>query len=362
MIVNMSLRGVLVGAMLVSACGGGGDGGGATGGSPTGDAGPGGGGGEPVGGSGGQITGGSGGGSGGSTGGGGATGGSGGSTGGAAGGEPVGGDTGGSGGNGGNGGEPAGGSGGEPVGGSTGGNAGGEPVGGGQGGAGGGQGGSGGGGSGGEPVPATLDCDELCLVYHAECAGYFALVSTCDILCPAIAAGLEAGAHVETYQSADENCREGLAAQSCGQMYACMNDDDGLSAIGDGADIRYEGILNGEPIDLRTNEAWIFVGTKAEGTPGDLEAIFEVGGVVYSIEMNDFLADWDPAVMDPVILENNKVDLTTEVERIRLRVQSIDVAALSTDGPVSFTATLSDPDLPPGTSEVNLSVTGSLSP
>ncbi|MCK6575027.1 hypothetical protein L6V77_28485 [Myxococcota bacterium] len=276
------------------------------------------------------------------------------------GGDPTGG-SGGTGGTGGSGGS-VGGAGGEPVGGSTGGNAGGEPVGGGQGGAGGGQGGSGGGGSGGEPVPATLDCDELCLVYHAECAGYFALVSTCDILCPAIAAGLEAGAHVETYQSADENCREGLAAQSCGQMYACMNDDDGLSAIGDGADIRYEGILNGEPIDLRTNEAWIFVGTKAEGTPGDLEAIFEVGGVVYAIEMNDFLADWDPAVMDPVILENNKVDLTTEVERIRLRVQSIDVAALSTDGPVSFTATLSDPDLPPGTSEVNLSVTGSLSP
>lgn len=358
MTVNMSLRGVLVGAMLVSACGGGGGGGESAGGSPAGDAGPGGGGsgGEPVGGSGGQITGGSGGGSGGS----------GGSTGGAAGGEPVGGDTGGSGGSGGsggNGGEPAGGNGGEPVGGSTGGNAGGEPVGGGQGGSGGGgQGGSGGGGSGGEPVPAALDCDELCLVYHAECAGYFALVSTCDILCPAIAAGIEAGVHVETYQSADENCREGLASQSCGQMYACMNDDDGLSAIGEGADIRYEGILNGEPIDLRTNEAWIFVGTKAEGTPGDLEAIFEVGGVVYSIEMNDFLADWDPAVMDPVILENNKVDLTTEVERIRLRVQSIDVAALSTDGPVSFTATLSDPDLPPGTSEINLSVTGALSP
>jgi hypothetical protein len=29
---------------------------------------------------------------------------------------------------------------------------------------------------------------------------------------------------------------------------------------------------------------------------------------------------------------------------------------------VSFTATLADPDLPPGTSEINLSITGSLSP
>jgi hypothetical protein len=359
-IANLSLRGILVGAMLASACGGGDGGGGSTGGTSAGDAGPSGGSAGGAGGEagGGQITGGStgGGGGGGSTGGdpvGGSAGGSaGGSTGGSAGGsggEPVGGDpVGGS--AGGGGGEPVGG---DPVGGSTGGNAGGgggggEPV--------------GGGGGGGEPVPETLDCDEFCLVYHASCAGYFALVSTCDILCPAIAAGLDAGLHVETFQTADENCREGLAAQSCGQMYACMNDDDGLSAIGDGADVRYEGILNGEPIDLSTNEAWLFVGTKAEGTPGDLEAIFEAGGVVYSIEMNDFLADYDPAVMDPVILENNKVDLTTEVERIRLRVQSIEVAALSTNGPVSFTATLADPDLPPGTSEINLSITGSLSP
>ena len=145
-------------------------------------------------------------------------------------------------------------------------------------------------------------------------------------------------------------------------MYGCINDDDGLSAIGGGADIRYEGILNGAPIDLRTNDAWIFVGTKNAGTPGDLEAIFEVGGVVYSIEMNDIFADWDPAAMDPAVLENNRVDLTTEVERIRLRIASIDAEALSMNGPVSFTATLSDPNLPPGTSEINLSVAGSLSP
>jgi hypothetical protein len=356
--VSPKIQYVLAVALVAAGCGGGGSdggGGGAAAGGATVDAGPGGAGGS---GNGGQNAGGSGGQGNGGTPVGGASGGAGGGGGtpeGGSGGGPVGGTP-----QGGNGGTPQGGNGGEPVGGTPQGGSGGTP----QGGSGGElpQGGSGGGGAGGAVVPATLDCDEFCLVYHAECAGYFALRSTCDILCPAIGAGLEAAmpVHVETFERADLNCRQGLATQTCGQMYGCMNDDDGLNAIGEGATIRYEGILNGEPVDLRADDAWLMVGTKADGTPGDLEAIFEAGGVVYSIEMNDFLADWDPVAMDEAILENNKVDRTTEVERIRLRVQSIDVQSLELDGPVDFTATLADPALPAGTSEINLTVTGSL--
>jgi hypothetical protein len=362
--VSLKIQYVLAVALGAAGCGDGGTGGGGAGGTAAGgttsDAGPGGAGGS---GNGGEIAGGSGGqGSGGTPTGGavGGAGGGGGTPAGGSGGGPVGGTP-----QGGSGGQAQGGSGGEPVGGTPQGGSGGGPVGGTpQGGAGGDipQGGSGGGGAGGAVVPETLDCDEFCLVYHAECAGYFALRSTCDILCPAIGAGIDAAmpVHIETFERADLNCRQGLATQSCGQMYACMNDDDGLNAIGDGATIRYEGILNGEPVDLRSDSAWLMVGTKADGAPGDLEAIFEAGGVVYSIEMNDFLADWDPVAMDETILENNKVDRTTEVERIRLRVQSIDVQSLELDGAVDFTATLSDPDLPAGTSEINLTVTGSL--
>ena len=208
-------------------------------------------------------------------------------------------------------------------------------------------------------VPDTLDCAALCDTFQTECPSTFALRATCPVICQTIVDGIVGPAHPETYTRADLLCRLGLFHTDCDQIYGCLMDsNDGISAYGDRATIRYNGLVGGAPVDLRSNAAFMAVGTKADGSPGDFDTAFEVGGVTYVMSLNNFAPDW---LADPATVINNRATLktTAPLGYVRLRVTDIRTNDFSLNGRVDLDLMLSDPaDATIG--QIELTISGAL--
>ena len=216
---------------------------------------------------------------------------------------------------------------------------------------------------GGEPAPPVgLDCDALCLGFEADCPGHFARRETCAANCTSIVSGASGNVHPATYQRAAGVCEEAGRTLDCNGIYACISDnDDGLTAFGSLATVDYRGIVDGVAINVDAADAWVAVGTKRDGTPGDLEFVFVHQGAVYVLELNDFVTDFLPG-RDVADLVGLRAELVRDMANVNLRIRAATVDAFALDGRFDITLTLRDEDaaIPAATTQVIVHVTGTL--
>jgi|GEM_PF-5828761 len=214
--------------------------------------------------------------------------------------------------------------------------------------------------AGGEPVPPSesLDCALVCLTFAADCPAAADYASACDTTCAAVNTGLAGNVHPETYALARETCQTGVQTNDCGALYACLaDDDDGITAVGDGFSLTYDGVYLDEMLALDGASAWGVVATKRAGTPGNLEILFEAQGETMVLAFDD-LAGF---VLDnPDSAVGARVDLKRAAGKLSMDIVSIDVTRFSLNGAVEFDVVLGDASLDVALANARVHVEGQL--
>jgi hypothetical protein len=214
--------------------------------------------------------------------------------------------------------------------------------------------------AGGQPVPPAdaLDCALVCLTFAADCPEAADYASACDTTCAAVNTGLAGNVHPETYALARETCQTGVRTNDCGALYACLaDDDDGITAVGDGFSLTYDGVYLDETLALEGASAWGVVATKRAGTPGNLEILFEAQGETMVLAFDDLAG----LVLDnPDSAVGERVDLKRASGKLSMDIVSIDVARFSLNGAVEFDVVLGDANLDVALANARVHVEGLL--
>ena len=214
--------------------------------------------------------------------------------------------------------------------------------------------------AGGQPVPPAdaLDCALVCLTFAADCPEAADYASACDTTCAAVNTGLAGNVHPETYALARETCQTGVRTNDCGALYACLaDDDDGITAVGDGFSLTYDGVYLDETLALEGASAWGVVATKRAGTPGNLEILFEAQGETMVLAFDDLAG----LVLDnPDSAVGARVDLKRASGKLSMDIVSIDVARFSLNGAVEFDVVLGDANLDVALANARVHVEGQL--
>jgi hypothetical protein len=214
--------------------------------------------------------------------------------------------------------------------------------------------------AGGQPVPPAdaLDCALVCLTFAADCPEAADYASACDTTCAAVNTGLAGNVHPETYALARETCQTGVRTNDCGALYACLaDDDDGITAVGDGFSLTYDGVYLDETLALEGASAWGVVATKRAGTPGNLEILFEAQGETMVLAFDDLAG----LVLDnPDSAVGERVDLKRASGKLSMDIVSIDVARFSLNGAVEFDVVLGDANLDVALANARVHVEGQL--
>lgn len=214
--------------------------------------------------------------------------------------------------------------------------------------------------AGGQPVPPAdaLDCALVCLTFAADCPEAADYASACDTTCAAVNTGLAGNVHPETYALARETCQTGVRTNDCGALYACLaDDDDGITAVGDGFSLTYDGVYLDETLALEGASAWGVVATKRAGTPGNLEILFEAQGETMVLAFDDLAG----LVLDnPDSAVGARVDLKRASGKLSMDIVSIDVARFSLNGAVEFDVVLGDANLDVALANARVHVEGLL--
>ena len=214
--------------------------------------------------------------------------------------------------------------------------------------------------AGGQPVPPAdaLDCALVCLTFAADCPEAADYASACDTTCAAVNTGLAGNVHPETYALARETCQTGVRTNDCGALYACLaDDDDGITAVGDGFSLTYDGVYLDETLALEGASAWGVVATKRAGTPGNLEILFEAQGETMVLAFDDLAG----LVLDnPDSSVGERVDLKRASGKLSMDIVSIDVARFSLNGAVEFDVVLGDANLDVALANARVHVEGLL--
>ena len=214
--------------------------------------------------------------------------------------------------------------------------------------------------AGGQPVPPAdaLDCALVCLTFAADCPEAADYASACDTTCAAVNTGLAGNVHPETYALARETCQTGVRTNDCGALYACLaDDDDGITAVGDGFSLTYDGVYLDETLALEGASAWGVVATKRAGTPGNLEILFEAQGETMVLAFDDLAG----LVLDnPDSAVGTRVDLKRASGKLSMDIVSIDVARFSLNGAVEFDVVLGDANLDVALANARVHVEGQL--
>jgi len=218
----------------------------------------------------------------------------------------------------------------------------------------------GGGPAGGSSRPSAdaLDCALVCLTFAADCPAAADYAGACDTTCAAVNAGLAGDAHPETYALARETCLTGVRTNDCGALYACLaDDDDGITAVGQGFSLSYDGVYLDETLALEGAAAWGVVGTKRRGTPGNLEILFEAQGETMVLAFDDLAG----LVLDnPDSAVGARVDLKRAAGKLSMDIVSIDVTRFSLNGAVDFDVVLGDANLDVALANARIHVEGQL--
>jgi hypothetical protein len=208
------------------------------------------------------------------------------------------------------------------------------------------------------PPADALDCALVCLTFAADCPEAADYASACDTTCAAVNTGLAGNVHPETYALARETCQTGVRTNDCGALYACLaDDDDGITAVGDGFSLTYDGVYLDETLALEGASAWGVVATKRAGTPGNLEILFEAQGETMVLAFDDLAG----LVLDnPDSAVGARVDLKRASGKLSMDIVSIDVARFSLNGAVEFDVVLGDANLDVALANARVHVEGQL--
>jgi hypothetical protein len=208
------------------------------------------------------------------------------------------------------------------------------------------------------PPADALDCALVCLTFAADCPEAADYASACDTTCAAVNTGLAGNVHPETYALARETCQTGVRTNDCGALYACLaDDDDGITAVGDGFSLTYDGVYLDETLALEGASAWGVVATKRAGTPGNLEILFEAQGETMVLAFDDLAG----LVLDnPDSAVGERVDLKRASGKLSMDIVSIDVARFSLNGAVEFDVVLGDANLDVALANARVHVEGLL--
>jgi len=208
------------------------------------------------------------------------------------------------------------------------------------------------------PPADALDCALVCLTFAADCPEAADYASACDTTCAAVNTGLAGNVHPETYALARETCQTGVRTNDCGALYACLaDDDDGITAVGDGFSLTYDGVYLDETLALEGASAWGVVATKRAGTPGNLEILFEAQGETMVLAFDDLAG----LVLDnPDSAVGARVDLKRASGKLSMDIVSIDVARFSLNGAVEFDVVLGDANLDVALANARVHVEGLL--
>lgn len=172
---------------------------------------------------------------------------------------------------------------------------------------------------------ASIDCELICQRLAHECANALTVRGNCNS-CADILEGLEGDAHVQTYALAAQICAEAQRSVDCRALSACISDDQGLSAVAAGVNYRLSGTVGGVELDLEGADAWAYVGTKKDGSPSDLEVVFETADTLWLVVIDDLAVDPMGASLAKNVLTVRSTAGSVLFETGTLTVEAFDLA------------------------------------
>lgn len=133
------------------------------------------------------------------------------------------------------------------------------------------------------PERPQIDCAAVCTLFDDRCAQSRWVFGDCGPRCAPLAL-LASRLDRPRMQRSVALCAEAVARQHCHHLSACLSDDDGLLAVGDGFEVE---VILPDGAALRVADAVVVVGAKGDGGPSDLEAFFTVDETFYALVFDD---------------------------------------------------------------------------
>lgn len=151
-----------------------------------------------------------------------------------------------------------------------------------------------------------FDCGAITEAYVTRCGAHLGISSE-TVNCEAVWDG-QNGPNAATIDRAAAVCEAALAgveSEVCGELFVCLDDEQGLSALARSVGYGGTAVVEGETF-LFDGAARVWIGTTKDGEPGDLEALFETPGLVWYLRIDDFVARaGNPSFAAAIKLENS---------------------------------------------------------
>ncbi len=195
-----------------------------------------------------------------------------------------------------------------------------------------------------------FDCAAIATAYASGCSDHLAITadtSACGVLrdrqgATRLAASIARAARVCESAGAESSAAsaERSSQEVCDQIFVCVADPDGLSALTGGARVTGTPTVKGQRYAFDAPAAWAWLGTKGSGSPGDFAVLFHHAGHPWFFRLDDLAlrADTHPFVVDAL----RPIKLESVVDNLELTTGTVLIAAFAVDGVFDVTATTAD--------------------
>ena len=188
-----------------------------------------------------------------------------------------------------------------------------------------------------------FDCTAIATAYANGCSDHIAITADTSA-CVAVHDRQGATRLAASIERAARVCQDagaaGTSPPNCDQIFLCVADPDGLSALTGSAHVTGTATVKGQRYAFDTPAAWAWIGTKGSGSPGDFAVLFHHEGHPWFFRLDDLAlrAETHPFVVDAL----RPIKLESVVDNMELTTGTVLIAAFAVDGVFDVTATTAD--------------------